>query len=103
MKSRQKLEMGPSTGIDGFQARGLLEVEDLKRKTNKFGGPVALDKSLKNLKFDVRMTEYNIDNGTITQEDLKAHLAQLPDSAANSEKLDLENESSDDIDIPQPH
>ena len=64
---------------------------------------MALDKSLKNLKFDVRMTEYNVDNGTLTKEELKAHLAQLPDSAANSEKLDLENESSDDIEIPQQH
>ena len=64
---------------------------------------MALDKSLKNLKFDVRMTEYNVDNGTLSKEELKAHLAQLPDSAANSEKLDLENESQDDIDIPQQH
>jgi hypothetical protein len=63
---------------------------------------MSLDKSLKNLKFDVRMSEWNVDNGVVSKEELKAHLAQLPDSGANAEKLDLENES-DDIDITQQH
>lgn len=44
------------------------------------------------------MTESNVANGVISQEELKAHLAQLPDSGANAEKLDLEDGSSSDSD-----
>ena len=54
---------------------------------------MSLDKALKNLKFDIRMTESNLNSGVISKEDLKAHLSQLPDSAANSEKLNLEETS----------
>jgi hypothetical protein len=59
---------------------------------------MSLDKALKNLKFDVRMTEFNIDNGVISKEELKAHLSQLSDSGNNSEKLSIEEGrgSSDD-------
>ena len=51
---------------------------------------MSLDKALKNLKFDVRMTEYNVNNSVITKEELKNHLTQLPDLAANSEQIDLD-------------
>jgi hypothetical protein len=51
---------------------------------------MSLDKALKNLKFDVRMTEFNVNNGVITKDELKAHLSQLPDSGGNSEKLSIE-------------
>jgi len=51
---------------------------------------MSLDKALKNLKFDVRMIESNINNGVITKEELKTHLSQLADSGANSEKLSIE-------------
>jgi hypothetical protein len=51
---------------------------------------MSLDKALKNLKFDVRMTEFNVDNGVVTKEELTSHLNKLPDSSANSEALDLE-------------
>ncbi len=60
---------------------------------------MSLDKALKNLKFDVRMTEFNVNNGVITKDELKAHLSQLPDSGNNSEKLSIEEgrgSSSDD-------
>jgi hypothetical protein len=60
---------------------------------------MSLDKALKNLKFDVRMTEFNLNNGVISKEELKNHLTQLPDSGANSEKLSIEEGrgSSEDI------
>ncbi len=51
---------------------------------------MSLDKSLKNLKFDVRMTEFNVNVGQITKEELKAHLNSLPDLANNAEQINLE-------------
>lgn len=51
---------------------------------------MSLDKALKTLKFDARMLEFNVNNGVITQEELKAYLAQLPDLGANAVKVDLE-------------
>ena len=51
---------------------------------------MSLDKALKNLKFDVRMTEYNVNNAVITKEELKTHLGNLPDLAANSEQINLD-------------
>jgi hypothetical protein len=51
---------------------------------------MSLDKSLKNLKYDVRMQEYNVNNGVISKEELQAYLAQLPDSGNNALKVDLE-------------
>ena len=55
---------------------------------------MSLDKALKNLKFDVRMTDFNLNNSVVTKEEIKAHMAQLPDSADNSEKLDLDDRKS---------
>lgn len=51
---------------------------------------MSLDKSLKNLKFDVRMTEFNVNVGQISKEELKAHLNSLPDLAHNAEQINLE-------------
>ena len=59
---------------------------------------MSLDKALKNLKYDVRMTEFNVNNGLISKEELKSHLDQLPDAGANSEKLDIEDNSDSDLD-----
>ena len=58
---------------------------------------MSLEKALKNLKYDVRMTEYNLANGQITAEERKKHLDSLPDSQAQSEKLKIgeNNDSSD--------
>lgn len=54
---------------------------------------MSLDKSLKNLKFDVRMMEFNLNNGVISKEELNTHLKALPDSGANAEQIDLEEGS----------
>ncbi|MCB0392672.1 MAG: hypothetical protein KDD58_15385 [Bdellovibrionales bacterium] len=51
-----------------------------------------LDTALENLKFDSRMIDWNIKNGLLTQEELKAHLDSLKDTAANSESLEIEEE-----------
>lgn len=64
---------------------------------------MSLDKALKNLKFDVRMTEFNLNNGLISKDELKAHLTQLPDSGANSEKLDLEENSRSNSESSRQH
>ncbi len=64
---------------------------------------MSLDKALKNLKSDVRMTEFNVNNGVISKEELKAHLSQLPDSGNNSEKLDIEENGRSGSDSSQQH
>lgn len=45
---------------------------------------------LDKIKFDVRMQELNVRNGTITNEDLKKHLNQLDDSKDNSLEFKVE-------------
>ncbi len=52
---------------------------------------MALDEALKNLKHDVRMLEINMNNGTLTNEEVRTYLNSLPDSAANSEPVSLED------------
>ncbi len=52
----------------------------------------SLDKAMQNLKYDTRMLEINLRAGTLTQEEAKKHLEQLPDSGNNCEKLDLEDD-----------
>ena len=53
---------------------------------------MSLDKSLKNLKYDVRMQEFNLNNSVITEADLKAHLAQVPDDVDQAVKLEIEDQ-----------
>lgn len=43
---------------------------------------MALNKALEAILFDVRMTEYNLNHGIISKEDLAKKLASLPDDAA---------------------
>lgn len=64
---------------------------------------MSLDKSLKNLKYDVRMAEFNVNNGVISKQELAAYLSQLPDSGGNALKVDLEEgtSSSDEDIIPE--
>lgn len=57
---------------------------------------MSLDKALKNLKYDVRFLEYNLNNGVLTKEELKAHLNTVQDVATNSEPLRLEDERPGD-------
>lgn len=51
---------------------------------------MALDKAMKNLKFDVRLTEFNLNNGLLSKEELQQHLAKLPDCGAQSESVNLD-------------
>jgi hypothetical protein len=53
-------------------------------------GYMSLDKAMKNLKFDSRLTEYNLNAGILEKAELKAHLDKLPDLAANAESIDIE-------------
>lgn len=40
---------------------------------------MSLDKALKNLKFDKRLTEYNLNKGLLNKEELQKHLQSLED------------------------
>jgi hypothetical protein len=53
---------------------------------------MALNEALKKLKFDTRLTEWYLKNNLMSQDELKAHLNQLPDVGNN---IDLSTE--DDI------
>jgi hypothetical protein len=55
---------------------------------------MSLDKALKNLKFDVRMTEANVNTNVISKEELKTHLEKLPDLSNNCEQINLEEGKS---------
>ena len=56
---------------------------------------MSLDKATQNLKLDSRLVEFNIRTGQLTKEELQKHLASLPDSAAQCEKINIEeNERS---------
>ncbi len=56
---------------------------------------MGLKKELDKLKFDSRLTGYNLNRGKLKKEELAAHLASLPDSADN-----VYNEEDDDLDNP---
>lgn len=51
---------------------------------------MSLDKAMKNLKFDSRLTEYNLNSGILNKEELKTHLDKLPDLTPQSEPIDLD-------------
>lgn len=55
---------------------------------------MALDKAMKNLKFDARLIEQNLASGQITKEEYEAYLKSLPDSGAQAAPLNLEDERS---------
>lgn len=52
----------------------------------------------KNLKWDVRMTERNLNVGELQKDELKKHLDQLPDLSSNVETftMDGKNASADE-------
>ena len=50
------------------------------------------------LKFDKRLLEINLKNGSITEEEYKQHLAALNDDVANSEALSLDRETAEAAD-----
>lgn len=54
---------------------------------------MSLDKALQNLKFDKRLTEYNLNKGHLSKEELQKHLEGLPDVG---NKIDLVSLTRDD-------
>ena len=94
MKRPPKRAKAPNIGIDGFSHLTLLTLTLRDRSVlagNKYEeASVSLDKALKNLKYDVRMIEFNINQGQVSKDELKAHLNSLPDLASNAQQIDLE-------------
>lgn len=60
---------------------------------------MSLDKAMKNLKFDKRLTEINLGNGQMSKDELKKHLEALPDLKDKVEMVNL----SDDLSHSEPH
>ncbi len=60
---------------------------------------MSLDKSLKNLKFDKRLTEYNLNKGLLTQDELKKHLDTLQDVGSKIDLVSLKKDASDVSDL----
>ncbi|MEZ4871546.1 MAG: hypothetical protein R2827_04715 [Bdellovibrionales bacterium] len=52
---------------------------------------MSLSNSLKNKKFDIRMLEWNLKNGIITQQEYDQHIANLSDDTPRSENLKFED------------
>jgi len=52
---------------------------------------MTLDDVLKALRFDARLIEHNIANGTITRAEYEAFLKSLPDDSANAIHLKVED------------
>lgn len=63
---------------------------------------MSLDKSLKNLKYDKRMTDHNLNTGQLTQKELDQHIKSLPDSSANVDIIRFDDEAVDEA-PPQQH
>ena len=60
---------------------------------------MSLDKSLKNLKFDKRLTEFNLNKGLLTQDELKKHLETLQDVGSKIDLVSLKKDASDVSDL----
>lgn len=58
-------------------------------------GIMSIEKSLKNLKFDKRMIQWNINNKQLTQEELKKHLESLPDLGHQVDLINLESSNDE--------
>lgn len=63
---------------------------------------MSLDKAMKNLKFDSRMQEYNLNNGLLTQDELNKHIESLPDASSNVELIDIDD-AADEDDLDEAH
>lgn len=53
---------------------------------------MSLGEKIDKLKFDIRMMEILVKNGTLKEEDIQKHNQSLPDSGANAVKLDFKHE-----------
>lgn len=64
---------------------------------------MSFEKAMGKMKFDIRLLDYNLDQGFITQEEYNKHLSQLDDSAhlisvaANADDVD---DAADEIEEP---
>ncbi len=58
---------------------------------------MALDKALLNLKWDRRMIEKNLQNGTLTKEEYEKMLKELPDMAENIDLINIDREDDDEM------
>lgn len=56
---------------------------------------MSLAKAVNNLKFDKRLTEWCVNNGQMTKEELKKYLESLPDLATQVDLVHMEEDSSD--------
>lgn len=56
-----------------------------------------LREQMQYLKFDKRLLEINLKNGSITEEEYKQHLAGLNDDVANSEKVNLDSGNTEAV------
>lgn len=52
----------------------------------------SLNKANKNLKFDKRLTDWNLNNGHISREEWKKYLESLPDLAGRIDLINLSAE-----------
>ncbi len=60
---------------------------------------MSLAKAVNNLKFDKRLTEWCINNGQLTREEVNKYLQSLPDLADQVDKVsmaDMDDDSSSD-------
>ena len=60
---------------------------------------MSLDKAIRNLKFDVRMTEFNMNHSVLSKDDHQKHLSQLEDCSGNAEPLKVDNSAASDEDV----
>ncbi len=64
---------------------------------------MSLHKALKNLKFDKRLTEYNLNKGLLTKEELQQHVGSLQDISDKAGIVNLSRNDSDDRDQMDTH
>lgn len=62
---------------------------------------MSLDKAIRNLKFDVRMTEFNMNNNVVSKDEQQKHMSQLEDCAAQAEPLKIDG-AKDDVESAEP-
>ena len=54
-----------------------------------------LGKALDNLKFDIRMKDFNVKHGVLKEKDIEDHVKNLKDIAAQSVPLEFQEETPD--------
>ncbi|MFZ4405571.1 MAG: hypothetical protein ACOYOK_15865 [Pseudobdellovibrionaceae bacterium] len=63
---------------------------------------MSLDKAMKNMRYDKRLTQWHLNNGQMTKEDLKAHLESLPDLSHNADFVSIDADSDLESVLPEP-